>query len=89
MEALLESGLLIAFIGVLRISEAVTLARRYRSTGRGKIQRRFVFNLAAGATLMVAVQSAVWDTSTAILLILLGLAGIFHLREFNEYWRGD
>ncbi|MAJ53055.1 MAG: hypothetical protein CBC39_03505 [Cellvibrionales bacterium TMED79] len=89
MESLIESGLLIAFIGVLMISEAVILSRRYRTTGRGKIPRRFVFNLAAGATLMVAVQSAVWDASTALLLILLGLAGIFHLREFNEYWRGD
>jgi hypothetical protein len=38
---------------------------------------------------MVAVQSAVWDASTALLLILLALAGIFHLTEFNEYWRGD
>lgn len=89
MESLLESGLLIAFIGVLMISEAFILSRRYRTTGRGKIPRRFVFNLAAGATVMVAVQSAVWDASTALLLILLALAGIFHLREFHEYWRGD
>ena len=89
MESLLDSGLLIALIGVLMISETVMLSRRYRVTGRGKIPRRFVFNLAAGATLMLAVQSAVWDASTAILLILLALAGIFHLREFNEYWRGD
>jgi len=89
VESLLDSGLLIALIGVLMISETVMLSRRYRATGRGKIPRRFVFNLAAGATLMLAVQSAVWDASTAILLILLALAGIFHLREFNEYWRGD
>lgn len=87
MESLLDSGLLIAFIGVLMISEALILSRRYQATGRGKIPRRFVFNLSAGATLMLAVQSAVWDASIEILLILLALAGIFHLREFNEYWR--
>lgn len=89
MESLLDSGLLIAFIGVLMISEAVILSRRYQATGRGKIPHRFVFNLAAGATLMLAVQSVLWDAPTEILLILLALAGIFHLREFNEYWRGD
>jgi hypothetical protein len=89
VDSLLDSGLLIALIGALMIGETIMLTRRYRTTGRGKIPRRFVFNLAAGATLMLAVQSAVWGASTAILLILLALAGIFHLREFNEYWRGD
>ena len=87
MESFLDSGLLIAFIGVLMISEALILYRRYQATGRGKIPRRFVFNLSAVATLMLAVQSAVWDASIEILLILLALSGIFHLREFNEYWR--
>lgn len=89
MESLLESGLLIVLISGLIAAEALILVRRYRITGKGAPPSQYIFNLAAGGTLMWAVQLALWDAPTGLLLAFLSLAGIFHLNEIKVYWRGD
>lgn len=89
MELLLQSGLLVTLISGLIGAEATILVRRYRTTGKGAPPSRYIFNLAAGATLMWTVQLALWDAPTGWLLALFSLAGIFHLNEFKVYWRGN
>lgn len=89
MESLLHSGLLIGpIIGLIAI-EATVLVRRFRSTGKGAPPSRFIFNLAAGAILMMTVQLALWDASTLLLLSALSIAGMLHMSEFKGYWNGD
>lgn len=89
MASLLDSGLLLGLISVLIVVEATILVRRHGSTGKGAPPSHYLFNLAAGAILMLTIQLALWDSSTELILAFLSLAGIFHLSEFKRYWRGD
>lgn len=89
MEALLQSGLLIGLITGLIAIEAAILVGRFRSTGKGASPSRVVFNLAAGATLMMTVQLALWDASTLLILTFISIAGMLHLGELRGYLRGD
>ena len=89
MESPLHSGLLIGLITGLIVVELVVLVGRFRLTGKGAPPSRFVFNLAAGAMLMMTVQLALWDASTLLILVFLSAAGVLHISEFRGYWRGD
>lgn len=89
MESLLYSGVLIGTIIGLIAIEAAVLVRRFCSTGKGAPPSRFIFNLAAGAILMMTVQLALWDASTLSILSALSIAGMLHVSEFKEYWNGD
>jgi len=75
-------------IGLIAI-EATVLVRRFRSKGKGAPPSRFIFNLAAGAILMMTVQLALWDASTLLILSTLSIAGMLHMSEFKGYWNGD
>ena len=87
MDALLNSGALIGGIVVLVVFEILALWSRQSSVQHGRSISQYLPNLLAGLFLMIAVQLAVWDTSTTALLISLTLAGLCHLLEFRKSWR--
>ena len=87
MDALLNSGVLIGGIVVLVVFEILALWSQQRSVQHGRSISQYLPNLLAGLFLMIAVQLAVWDTSTTALLICLTLAGLCHLVEFRKSWR--
>ena len=88
MTALLQSGTLIAVILVLIGVETLALYLRHRATGKGVSARIFLPNLLAGLFLMCGIRLAVWDAPTGALLTCLTLAGLCHLFDFRQYWRG-
>ena len=88
MTALLQSGTLIAIIIALIVVEVSVLYRRHRITGNKVSVAVFLPNLLAGLFLMCGIQLAVWDAPSAALLGCLTMAGLCHLFEFSQYWRG-
>ena len=88
LTAFLQSGALILFIVVLIAVEILVLCQRHRATGNGVPATVFLPNLLAGLFLMCGIQLAVWDASTIALLGCLTMAGLCHLFEFSQYWRG-
>lgn len=87
MDALLNSGVLIGGIVALVVFEILALWSQQRGAEHGRSISQYLPNLLAGLFLMIAVQLAVWDTSTTDLLICLTLAGLCHLVEFRKSWR--
>ena len=88
MDALLNSGVLIGGIIVLVVFEILALwSRQTGGTPHDVSISQYLPNLLAGLFLMIAVQLAVWDSSTTALLTCLTLAGLCHLLEFNKNWR--
>ena len=88
MTALLQSGALIGVIVVLIGVEILVLYRRHRTTANSMSVSVFLPNLLAGLFLMCGIQLAVWDAPTTAILGCLAMAGLCHLFEFSEYWRG-
>ena len=88
MTALLQSGTLIAIIVALIVVEALVLYRRHRSTGNKVSAAVFLPNLLAGLFLMCGIQLAVWNAPATALMGCLTMAGLCHLLEFSQYWRG-
>ena len=88
MTALIQSGALIAVIVALIAVEIVVLYRRHRTTANSVSLAVFLPNLLAGLFLIFGIQLAVWDASTTALLGCLTMAGLCHLLEFSQYWRG-
>jgi hypothetical protein len=86
--SLVQSGALIAVIVVLIAVEILALYQRHRATGNSAPATLFLPNLLAGLFLMCGIQLAVWDAPTTALLGCLTLAGLCHLFEFSQYWRG-
>ena len=87
MDALLNSGVLIGGIVALVVFEILALWSQQRGVPRGGSISQYLPNLLAGLFLMIAVQLAVWDSSTSALLTCLTLAGLCHLLEFRKNWR--
>ncbi|MAS21544.1 MAG: hypothetical protein CMN49_01260 [SAR116 cluster bacterium] len=88
MTSLVQSGALIAVIVVLIAVEILVLYQRHRAIGNGAPATVFLPNLLAGLFLLCGIQLAVWDAPTTALLGCLTLAGLCHLFEFSQYWRG-
>jgi len=86
--ALLQSGALIAVIVSLIAFEIVVLYCRHRSRVKSAPVYTFLPNLLAGLFLMCGIQLAIWDAPSTALLGCLTMAGLCHLFEFNQYWRG-
>jgi hypothetical protein len=87
VDALLNSGVLIGGIVALVVFEILALWSQQRGVPRGGSISQYLPNLLAGLFLMIAVQLAVWDSSTTALLTCLTLAGLCHLLEFHTNWR--
>jgi len=87
VDALLNSGVLIGGIVALVVFEILALWSQQRDVPRGGFLSQYLPNLLAGLFLMIAVQLAVWDSSTTALLTCLTLAGLCHLLEFHKNWR--
>ena len=88
MTALLQSGVLIAVIILFIAVEIAVLYRRHHTAANSASIRAFLPNLLAGLFLMCGIQLAVWDAPTTALLGCLTMAGLCHLLEFSQYWRG-
>ena len=88
MTALLQSGVLISVIVLLIAFEIVVLYQRHRIAANSVPVSTFLPNLLAGLFLMCGIQLAVWDAPTTVLLGCLTMAGLCHLFEFSQYWRG-
>ena len=88
MTALLQSGTLITVIIVLIAVEILVLYRRCGAPANSVPATIFLPNLLAGLFLMCGIQLAVWDAPATALLASLTLAGLCHLFEFSQYWRG-
>jgi hypothetical protein len=88
MTALLQSGALIAVIVLLITVEIVVLHRRHHTTGTSASISAFLPNLLSGLFLMCGIQLAIWDASSTALLGCLTMAGLCHLFELSQYWRG-
>ena len=85
MAALLQSGTLIAVI-ILLIGVEIVVLRRTAATSVSI--NAFLTNLLAGLFLMCGIQLAIWDAPSTALLGCLTMAGLCHLFEFSQYWRG-
>jgi len=88
MTALLQSGALIGVIVLLIAVEIVVLHRRHHTTGTSASISAFLPNLLAGLFLVCGIQLAIWDAPATALLGCLTMAGLCHLVEFSQYWRG-
>tara|TARA_B100000927_G_C16316056_1_gene409438 strand:+ start:518 stop:787 length:270 start_codon:yes stop_codon:yes gene_type:complete len=88
MTILIHSGALIGFILLLIVVEIVVLYRRHKTLTHSASVSTFLPNLLAGLFLMCGIQLAVWDAPTTALLGCLTVAGLCHLFELNQHWRG-
>lgn len=88
MTTLVQSGALIGVIVLLIAVEILVLYRRHQTTTHSASVSAFLPNLLAGLFLMCGIQLAVWNAPTIALVGCLTVAGLCHLFEFNQYWRG-
>jgi hypothetical protein len=89
MTELIASGRLIDLILALMLAEAVLLYVHRRRTGRGLAARDIVVNLAAGASLMLAVRAALVDAAPGWIVACLGVSLVAHVADLAMRWQAD
>jgi hypothetical protein len=89
MTELIASGRLIDLILALMLAEAVVLYAHRRHTGRGLPASGIVVNLAAGASLMLAVRAALTDAAPGWIAACLAVSLLAHLGDLAIRWRAD
>ncbi|MDQ0327381.1 putative membrane protein [Rhodopseudomonas julia] len=87
MAGLIESGRVADFILLLVVVEAIGLVYFYRRTGHGVRPLDLLINLAAGATLILALRAALVDAGWQAVAFFLALAGLAHLGDLVRRWR--
>ena len=87
LEDLFASGRIADLILALVVIEAAALLLLYRATGRGIPARQLLPNLAAGATLVMALRSALLDQPWHVTALWLLLALIAHAADLFSRWR--
>ncbi|MCT8266077.1 hypothetical protein NYQ83_02225 [Afifella sp. JA880] len=87
MAGLIESGRIADLILLLVLAEAVGLVYFYRRTGRGVRPLDLLVNLAAGATLILALRAALVGAEWQVIAFFLTLAGLAHLGDLVRRWR--
>ena len=84
---LFASGRIADLILALVVLEAAALLLFYRVTGRGVPARQLLPNLAAGATLVLALRSALLEQPWSVTALWLLLALIAHAADLLARWR--
>ena len=87
MSALFANGRIIDLILGFTVLEALALAAFYRRTGHGIAPTDLVINLAAGASLMLAVRAALVGAWWGWIGLCLGASLITHLADLTRRWR--
>jgi hypothetical protein len=83
----IESGTLVSVIVVLVALEAVALVLLRNVLGLGPGLTRVAFNLAAGASLMLALRAALLDQGPAWIALFLTGALVAHVADLITRWR--
>lgn len=83
---LLTSGRMIDLILVLVVLEAVALVVYHRRTGRGIAPAALLFNLAAGALLLLAARGALTGAAWPWIAAALFGALCAHLLDLAQRW---
>jgi len=85
--ALFDSGFIVDLILLAVVAEAIALIAYRSRTGRGILPLDLLFNLLAGAFLLMALRSALiglpWKWTAAWLVAAL----IAHLADLTQRWR--
>ncbi len=87
LEDLIASGRIADLILVLVALEAAALLLFHRWTGKGVPARQLLPNLAAGATLILALRSALLDEPWSTTAVWLLLALLAHGADLLARWR--
>jgi hypothetical protein len=80
----LVADLILALVGL----EALSLLAYRRRTGRGVAPADLVFNLLAGACLLLALRGALVGAGWGWIALCLGAALFAHLADLRRRWRG-
>ena len=89
MSALIESGRIVDLILVLLIGEAVLLFALRRLYALGPGLNKLLFNLAAGACLLMALRSALTDSGTFAIAAWLAAGFAAHVLDLASRWRSS
>ncbi len=87
MADFVASGRIIDVIVAMMLVEAIALYAVHRRTGRGIAPPDILINLAAGASLMLAVRAALTGAGTGWLLLCLGVSLCAHIGDLGRRWR--
>lgn len=87
LEELFTSGRIADVILMLVVVEAVGLLALYKWTGRGVAAHGLLPNLAAGATLILALRSALRGEPWTVTALWLLLALFAHAADLLARWR--
>lgn len=85
--ALLAGGRLIDFILLLVAAEALVFALLYRRLGAGPSPLQLLPNLAAGASILMALRASLAGQDGVAICIWLALAGLAHCADMIARWR--
>jgi hypothetical protein len=86
MSQWIASGHVIDLILIIMVLEAAGLLALWRYRQRGIRPAHVFANLAAGASLMLAVRSVLTGGSTETLAVLLALSFVAHLVDLGMRW---
>jgi hypothetical protein len=87
LDQLLASGRAVDLILALMAVEAIALLVLWRRRGRGVPPAQLIANLAAGASLLLALRAALTGAHWAWLGVWLTTALIAHLADLGLRWR--
>lgn len=87
MADFIASGRIIDVIVALMLMEAGALYAWHRATGRGIAPPDILLNLAAGASLMLAVRVALTGGAAGWLLAFLSAALVAHVADVARRWQ--
>lgn len=87
LQELVSSGRIAELILGLVVLEGAGLMLLHKMTGRGVPARQLIPNLAAGATLVLALRSALLDQPWFITALWLALALLAHGADLMARWR--
>jgi hypothetical protein len=87
MQALLLNGSAIDWILGLMAAEAILISLYHRATGRGIAFPDLVFNLLAGACLLLALRGGRAELTAGWTSLFLAAAFLAHLADLSRRWK--
>lgn len=87
MTEFFSSGIAIAIVLAVMLIEGIALFLHYRRHRTGLAPKDFVFNLIAGACLLLALQCALLDGPWYVIVLALTASFAAHLADMRHRWR--
>jgi len=87
METLITSGRIADLILGLVVLEATVLIGYWYRSRRGIVPAELIFNLASGASLLLALRAALTQSGWRTVATFLAAAGLAHACDLYRRWR--